>query len=237
MSSIYPRPARKSRMARHTLAEVAAAELLERIMRGELSPGAPLRLAELAAELDMSHMPVREGLRRLEAMGIVDIEPHKGARVREISVEDLEDTQRTRILLESRAIEMAAERFSDDDAKLAGHALQETLDLARAGDPFDARQAHAEFHFALYRASGSRWMVKAIEPVWQNSERYRFGGATSADRVAQSHREHEAILRACEAHDREAAVAALQDHLAGAAARIRESLEERLDRARSEGKR
>lgn len=229
-------PRARGPVARHTLAEAAAAEILERIMSGDIPPGAPLRLGEVAADLGMSHMPVREGLRRLEALGIVEIQAHKGARVRDLSAEDLEDTQRTRLKLESSAIEMAAERFTDADADRAGRALEETLERAQAGDPLDARQSHTDFHFALYRASGSHWLVKAIEPVWQNSERYRFSGTTSAERVAQAHLEHEEILRACEAHDVDAAGAALRAHLEGASTRIRASLEARLAAAPSSGR-
>lgn len=235
MSTIATGGASRRRHPRHTLAEVAAAELLDRIMSGAIPPGAPLRLTEIAGELEMSPMPVREALRRLAALGIVEIEAHKGARVRDFSIADLEDTQATRLKLESLAVEMAAQRFTDADAIAARSALAKVADSDRDGDPLDTREAHAAFHFALYRASGSHWLVAAIEPVWQNSERYRFSGEHDAERAQHSHREHEAILLACESHDPEAAVAALGDHLQGAWARIRASLDARLARAASRG--
>jgi DNA-binding GntR family transcriptional regulator len=223
-SSRKPGPIRE----RHTLAEIAALEILDRIMRGDFPPGSPLRLAELASELQMSHMPVREGLQRLGALGIVEIVPHKGARVRELSLDDFDDTQSTRLSLESIAIEKAATRFSEQDVAAARSALDETVERAREGDALEARQAHAAFHFALYRASGSRWLVRAIEPVWENSERYRFSGPTSAERVLQSHVEHQAILDGCVARDPAAAVAALRAHLTSAATRIRTNVKARI---------
>lgn len=215
-------------MNRQTLGEIAAQEILDLIMRGDIPPGAPLRLADLADQLEMSHMPVREGLQRLGVMGIIDIFPHRGARVRELSIEDLEDTQRTRLSLEVLAIEQAAARFDDADAVVAREALDATLRHARDHDPLRARRAHTDYHFALYRASGSRWLVKAIQPVWENSERYRFAGSTSTERVVESHREHEALLAACIDRDPFLAVEALQHHLNSAADRVRVTVEERM---------
>lgn len=228
MSSPRDTPLTKSRAPRQTLAEEAAAELLDRIMSGELPAGSPLRLVDLASQLEMSPMPVREGLRRLEALGIVEIQAHKGARVRDLSLPDLDDTQRTRLRLESIAIELAAANFTRSDADAAATALAEFAQHTADGSPLEARRAHAEFHFCLYRASRSRWLIRAIEPVWQNSERYRFLGPRGPERVVQSRIEHEALLVACEAGDPTQAVAALEIHLNGAAIRIRAGLEGRV---------
>lgn len=212
------------RGGRRTLAETAAAELHQLILSGELPSGTPLRLVELANRLDMSQMPVREGLRRLEALGLVDIIPHRGAWVRELSIEDLNDTHETRLALESLAVRAAAEHFGEEDAQTATTALAEHLRLSRHEDLIGARQAHADFHFALYRAGGSQWLARAIEPVWQNSERYRFGSRQTAFQIERNRQEHQAILDACLAHDPDAAEEALRNHLAGAVQRITETM-------------
>jgi DNA-binding GntR family transcriptional regulator len=213
--------------SRRTLAEVAAAELHELILSGELPGGTPLRLVDLAERLRMSQMPVREGLRRLEALGLVEVIPHRGAWVRELSMEDLMDTHRTRLTLESLAVREAAARFTEADAEVAGAALAEHVRLTKAGDHVAARFVHTEFHFAIYRASGSKWLPRAIEPVWQNSERYRFGSRQTKARIEQTRREHQAILDACVAHDEEGAEAALREHLEGAMQRITATMERR----------
>ena len=205
---------------RRTLAETAAAELHRMILAGTLPAGSPLRLTELAARLDMSPMPVREALRRLEALGLVEIVPHKGARVRELSETDLRDTYEIRVELESLAVARAALTFSTAEAARAEQALAEHEALLAAGDVAGARRAHTEFHFAIYHASGSRWLPRAIEPVWQNSERYRFASLPDGERRRLSHQEHQAILDACVAHEPERAVAALRGHLEGAMNRI-----------------
>jgi len=215
------------RGGRRTLAETAAAELHQLILSGELPSGTPLRLVELANRLDMSQMPVREGLRRLEALGLVDIIPHRGAWVRELSMVDLHDTHETRLALESLAVRAAAEHFGETDEQQAKTALAELLQLSESDDSVGARQAHADFHFALYRAGGSQWLARAIEPVWQNSERYRFGSAQTAVQLERNRQEHQAILDACVARDADAAEQALRNHLAGAVQRITETMTSR----------
>jgi DNA-binding GntR family transcriptional regulator len=212
---------------RRTLAEHAAAELHQLILSGELPSGTPLRLVELASRLEMSQMPVREGLRRLEALGLVEIIPHRGAWVRDLSLADLRDTHETRLALESLAVRAAAARFTEEDLTKAAAALAEHLRLSRAEDSAGARDAHAEFHFAIYRASGSLWLPRAIEPVWQNSERYRFGSRQTTAQIERNRLEHQAILDACVARDPDAAEQALRTHLAGAVQRITETMTSR----------
>ena len=207
-----------------TLAETAAAELHQLILSGELPSGTPLRLEELANRLRMSQMPVREGLRRLETLGLVDIIPHRGAWVRETSLDDLRDTYETRLAVETMAVRAAAERFTSRDAELAREALAELAVLEAAGDSAAARRAHSEFHFTLYRAGGSRWLPRAIEPLWQNSERYAAGDDQASEARERHRREHEEILEACIAHDPDAAAAALQTHLRTAQRRITEAM-------------
>jgi DNA-binding GntR family transcriptional regulator len=221
------------RGGRRTLAETAAAELHQLILSGELPSGTPLRLVELANRLDMSQMPVREGLRRLEALGLVDIIPHKGAWVRELSLDDLRDTHETRLALESLAVRAAAEHFGQQDEETAVAALAEHMRLSLADDSIGARQAHADFHFALYRAGGSQWLARAIEPVWQNSERYRFGSRQTAIQIERNLQEHQAILDACVARDPDAAEQALRNHLAGAVQRITETMTSKQPRETS----
>jgi DNA-binding GntR family transcriptional regulator len=213
-----PRPVRR------TLAEEAAAILHEQILSGEIPSGTPLRLIELSKRLDMSPMPIREGLRRLAALGLVEIIPHRGAWVRELSADDLRDTYLTRLELESLAVRRTAGRLTDVDGKAARQALEEHVRHSLAGNQAAAREAHTEFHFTLYRAGGSRSLPRAIEPVWQNSERYRFGSRPTAFLIERNRQEHQAILDACVAGDPDAAEQALRNHLAGAFQRITDTM-------------
>ncbi|MFV0253459.1 MAG: GntR family transcriptional regulator [Beutenbergiaceae bacterium] len=211
--------------ARHrTLADQVAADLQLAILQGEYAGGSHLRIQDLAERFETSPMPVREALRKLAGLGLVEILPHRGARVLELSLADLEDTYRTRMALECLTISEAARRITADQGEAAAAALARHEQLLDSGHTEEARNAHTEYHFLLYSAAGSKWLLRAIEPVWRNNDRYRFALSHDADDRAHSHLEHVRILEACLAHDPEAADAAMRDHLAGAMSRMRASM-------------
>lgn len=196
-----------------TLAEQAVAELQEAILTGELAPGTPLRLTRLAEQLDMSPMPVREAVRQLERLGLAEHVPHRGARVSELSVGDLHDTYEARLALEGLAVRRAAARFTADDRKRCAGLLGEHVRAYRGGDDRGSRELHTDFHFALYAASGSEWLLRLIRPLWQNSERYRIASLYERASLERRRREHQQILDACGARDPAGAEAGLRDHL------------------------
>lgn len=194
-----------------TLAEKAFVALHDAIVRGELQPGERLPIEELAEVLDMSPMPIREALRRLDAVGLVENVPHRGARVTELSLEDLRDMYEARLALEPLAVQHAAERFDDEDAERGRDALAA---LNRLGDrgTADTWAAHTAFHFALYEPAGSDWLLRLIRPLWESSERYRLA-APSKRKLSMRRDEHERILRACIEHQPAVARAELHNHL------------------------
>jgi DNA-binding GntR family transcriptional regulator len=196
-----------------TLAERAVADLQESILRGELPPGAPLRLEALAKALEMSAMPIREAIRELERLGLAEHVPHRGARVAQLTVEDLRDTYEARLALESLAVRQAAERAGADDVAIARRLLEEHLAAYRIGDAARGRTLHAEFHFALYAASGSQWLPRLIRPLWENSERYRLASLQAGRSLERRRSEHQRIVDAVAAHDPAAAEDALRAHL------------------------
>lgn len=196
----------------NTMAEAAVVELREAILSGDLAPGAPLRLEDLARRLGMSISPVREAVRRLETLGLAVHVPHRGARVSELAIDDLRDTYEVRLALETIAIRRAAVRFTKEDEDRAETLLDEYTDAHRDGDARRARSAHHDFHFTLYRASGSDWLVRLIRPAWENSERYR-AVSLAGRTIEQRQYEHERILDACVGHAPDAAARELVNHL------------------------
>ena len=195
------------------MAEAALAELQDSILSGELPPGSPLRLEELADRLGMSISPVREAVRRLESLGLAVHVPHRGARVSELALDDLRDAYEVRLLLEPCAVRRAAERFQAEDAAAARAHLAAYAQARERDDAAAARVEHATFHFVLYRASHSEWLLRLIRPAWENCERYR---AISLQRRshAEIDRQHERILEACVRHEPDRAADELMHHLA-----------------------
>lgn len=198
-----------------TLGEKAYEALHNAIVTGALAPGERLRIEQLAAALNMSHLPIREAIRQLESRGLVEHIPHRGGRVTEISLDDLRQLYDARLVMETGIIRRAARQFTTDDTAFAQAALDRLADAQDRGSSIEIWGAHTNFHFALYEPSASMWLVRLVRPLWESSQRYRLTipPLDSANRREQAKAEHEEILAACAAHDEEAAARALHNHL------------------------
>jgi DNA-binding GntR family transcriptional regulator len=196
------------------MAEVALERLREAIIHGDLTPGAPLRLEDLAQSLGMSISPIREAVRQLEALGLAEHVPHHGAKVMGLDVEELRELFSIRLALETMAVRRAAELFAETDETHAQAELAAFDAARRGGDIRAAVRAHTSFHFALYEAARSAWLLRLIRPAWDSCERYRpvLLRATGAPQDRHAELDVE-LLEACAAHDPERAAAALYAHL------------------------
>nr|WP_245792438.1 FCD domain-containing protein [Bowdeniella nasicola] len=104
--------------------------------------------------------------------------------------------------------------------------LQQHNAAVEAGQVDDARVAHRKFHFSLYAGAGSEWLVRGIEPAWQNAERYLFAAPDIDVNHDQGAVEHAEILAACSEHDSKRAARAIREHILGARDRIATQLQE-----------
>ena len=196
------------------MAEAALERLRESIILGELTPGAPLRLEELAQRLGMSISPIREAVRQLEALGLAEHVPHHGAKVMSLDVEELRELFSIRLAVETMAVRRAAELF-DAAGEEAARAHLAAYDEARhRADAHAAMREHTAFHFTLYEASQSGWLLRLIRPCWDSCERYRPVLLAEKGALQDRHEELDGeLLAACAAHDADRAAAALQAHL------------------------
>ncbi len=196
-----------------TLAGRAFGQLHSAILSGSLAPGERLPIEDIAAQLSMSPMPIREALRELDKLGLVEQIPHRGARVTELSIGDLREIYDGRLALEPLAARRAAEKFDDDDVARAKAAIK-ALDRAQKDkDDEEIWRAHTDFHFAIYDAARSEWLIRLIQPLWESSERYR-RAAPARRKVSERRGEHERILRACIDGDSDRAAGEMYAHLA-----------------------
>jgi DNA-binding GntR family transcriptional regulator len=196
-----------------TMAEAALERLREAIIMGELTAGTPLRLEDLARQLGMSISPIREAVRQLEALGLAEHVPHHGAKVMRLDVEELRELFSIRLALEAMAVRRAAELFEEGDAAGARANLSAYDEARHRGDIRAAVRAHGAFHFALYEAARSPWLLRLIRPAWDSCERYRpvlLAEGTLQDRHEELDVE---LLTACVAHEPDRAAQALHDHL------------------------
>lgn len=203
-----------------TLAEKAFGILHDAIVSGVLRPGERLPIEDLAAITGMSPMPIREALRRLDGVGLVENVPHRGAHVAHLSVEDLKEVYDCRLMLEIPTIGRAAAKFNEDDVANATSWLGRLEEALTRENDADSLEAHTEFHFALYRAADSHWLIRLIAPLWDSAERYRVATGGAGHLFQARLGEHQDLLDACREGRVAVAEASLWNHLVRSANQI-----------------
>jgi DNA-binding GntR family transcriptional regulator len=157
---------RTGALSRNVLADQVKDRLLEDIMNGRHPPGSRIIETKVARELGTSQAPVREALRGLEALGVVEITPFRGSRVRRPSRRDILEAYAVRSALESLAGRHAAPRMTDPDlADLADH-LESMRAAARADDGHALAEADARFHGRIVELADNGTLMK----VWRSLE-------------------------------------------------------------------
>lgn len=193
-----------------TKASLIRQRLAEAIMSGELRPGDRIVLDEIARELGVSKIPLREALSSLEGAGLVVTTPHSGPRVAPLPRHEIRGVYHLRESIEPLAMQLAV---------LSGGRLADELrainDRMRdaIGHSSDAEISalNAEFHLAIARATTFETIVGSVEGLLVKIRRYRAAGfaATWEGAVA----EHDQIVSAVEAGDRGRAIEAVRSHV------------------------
>jgi DNA-binding GntR family transcriptional regulator len=207
-----------------TLVELAAEHLRESIIAGDMAPGQRIPIGDVAEELGMSLIPVREALQALSREGIVIPLPRRGYRVAPLSVDDLAITYQLRLILEPLIVHMAVPQLDDSDlAALKG--VLDVLDEALQEGTWTRHYAdHRTFHFGIYDKCGASWLIRFTEMLWQNTQRYQRLTTRIDGELKARMREHHRILRACRDRDADLASELMRQHLTNAQVKIVEFL-------------
>src|SRR5438128_10222816 len=194
-------------------ASAAATELIrEAIVDGRLPPGQRLKEEELARELGISRTPVREARLILQAEGLVDAAPNRGAVVRSHDAGDLEDLYQLRALLEGYAARRAAAHISE--AAVADlRASCERFENLAEGDVQELVKENLLFHNVILDASSSRRVAELVRKVIELPLVYRSYIWYSVDQRRISAHYHRQITRAFEARDGERAELVMKEHV------------------------
>ena len=208
MARIAPDPAPLVRNA-----SAAATELIrEAIVDGRIGPGQRLKEEELARELGISRTPVREALLILQAEGLVDAAPNRGAVVRSHDAADLEDLYQLRALLEGYAARRAATRVNEVD--LAGlWSSCERFDHLADADVRELVRENLLFHNVILDACGSARVAHFVRKVIELPLVYKSYIWYSPDQRRISAHYHRQIVRALEAGDGERAELIMKEHV------------------------
>jgi DNA-binding GntR family transcriptional regulator len=191
--------------------------ILQSILEGELKPGDRVVETRIARQLDVSQSPVREAIRDLAGVGFLEIEPYRGARIRQFTREEFLDDMEIRGELEAIAAKRAATRITPSQIERLRSLVAEMHGMGEAGDAHGQAMTNTEFHRTVIEAAGS----DALERVWSMLEPFARTYVTAmvpgADLIWLGDR-HSAIVEALEAGDAEGAAAVMRQHAAEARA-------------------
>lgn len=199
-------------------AEAAYAAIREGILSGELERGQRLREEQLATRAGVSRTPVREALRRLDAEGLVEFTPNRGARVTAWSERELDDLYDTRALIEGHGAKLAATRITPDQLEELAQVAARMESLARRGSSAadDLTTLNGVFHRAVARASGSSQLEGLVRGIIDVPLVYRTFQRYTAERLLASSFHHIELVHALRAHDAAWAEAVMRGHILAA---------------------
>ncbi|MFB2533219.1 GntR family transcriptional regulator [Paracoccus sp. p4-l81] len=192
-----------------TLSARIARILAERIIMGEIPPGARLRQDHVAAEFGASHVPVREAFLALQTQGLAESEPRRGFRVTDFDVAELREVAEMRASLESLALRHAAPRIS---RTILLQAEEVTQHGDRASNLRDWEAANRRFHHLILAPCAMPRLLRAIDDLQAASARFLFA-AWRRDWEARTDHDHRAILDALRRGDTDLACATLARHV------------------------
>jgi DNA-binding GntR family transcriptional regulator len=191
------------------------------ILRGDLVPNQRLVEADMSSAFELPRAAVRTALVRLEHEGLIEREPHRGARVRLVSEAEAVEILEARAALEGLAANQAALNITRSGAD----ELRAVLDRQRAAlaeqDLLGASDVNAQLHAKIVELSGHATAQRLISALNSQMVRFQFRTILIPGRPAQSHQEHLAIVEAVTAGDAKKAERAMHRHLT----RVAEALE------------
>lgn len=198
-------------LERSVLSAQVKDKMLQWILEGELLPGSRIIETRIARQLGTSQAPVREALRDLATLGLVEMHPYRGARVRQPEPEELVEAMELRGELEAIAARAAARTIDEKMLSEMRGLLDEMRASAARGDAHAQAQQNSRFHTCVIAASGNR----TLQRLWSMLEPFARSYLTATVPGADLHwlaERHVAILDALEARDADRAAEAMRTH-------------------------
>jgi DNA-binding GntR family transcriptional regulator len=212
-------------LPQESLADGVVTALRSAITRGELAPGARLIERQLAAQLQVSHIPVREAIARLVEEGLVDRLPRRGARVAELSPSRLEEISSLRVVLEDFVVRRVMERWTADTGRPLRGLATEMVAAAERGDVLALYDLDGRFHETLWGLAEHSLLVELASQMRGRISGFLLAATSALDpRELVSHAQsHVALVELLEAGDVAAARRGMTRHIEVARARIARS--------------
>lgn len=187
--------------------------VLEAIDQGEFRPGDRLVESELAERFGVSRTPIREALQRLETQSVL-ARDGRSLVVSSLDHDQLGELYVVRAELEGLAARLAAQHAAPEEIRVLWDMIRKDRDLT--GHPDVLSRANKRFHRQLHLASHNRYLVQQLEMVHRSMALMATTSLAAEGRGSAALDEHEAIVRAIEARDGDAADSAIRQHISRA---------------------
>lgn len=208
------------------LPDLVLDKLMEWIMSGKLSMGDKLNTEELATQLGVSRMPIREALSNLEKKGLAESIPYAGTRLVTLTKEDVRQIYIARTALEPIAAKYACKKITDQEIRHLSEIQEEYKRIVR-GKELDAVEVYQQnrlYHFSIYKASQLDRICVMIESLWDNLSFFKLiYGQKLLDSEESREKmiaEHQSYLDALKRRDSELIYRLLQQNLKSRAENI-----------------
>ena len=214
-----------------TMTEIVEDEIRVRILNGDFIPGQRLVASEIADEMGVSRMPVRDALRNLEATGLVETIPHRGTIVKDLSELEILELYQIRAVLEGLAARLASERMDEKmleqiNDKISHHDLKTIQN-----EDYDSfTKLNREFHALIWEAAGSRKLENLLANLYDACSQYRNLSMLVSGRPDSIFNEHFAIFNALKCHDCDEAERLARTHYENTSRALIAAIENRKSR-------
>lgn len=186
------------------------------ILNGRYQPGDSLNEIKLSDEIGVSRTPVREAIRQLELAGLVETIPNKGAIVKGITAQDIEDIYTIRMRIEGLAARWAAEKATDAELEELREAVEMEEFYTQKNRTEQLMQFDSRFHEIIFRAGKSRVLMQTLSSYHHYVQRARGKSLGTPGRAEQVLEEHRAIYEAIAARDPDGAEKLMVQHIKNA---------------------
>jgi len=211
-----------------TLADRVCAEIVTAIVKGEIPSGQKISEPELARTYGISRGPLREAMRRLEGLRLIERKPNVGARVVQLSIKELVEIYHVREALEGMACRMAALHMSDEEIADLRSLLDEHERSVQEldGRSYFQKVGDLDFHYRIVQGSKNEKLLELLgSDLYHLVRMYRYQFSVSSSRPKRALKEHRQIVDAIEARDPELAELLMRRHISAA----RQNIENKLN--------
>ncbi len=183
------------------------------ILNGDLTQGEPLRQEDIARAFNVSRVPVREALLKLEQHGLITSQRYKGAVVAGLSLEEANEIFEFRALLEPEIIRRAVPHMSPEIMEAAANCCEA---FGRADDPMQWGDLNRRFHKTLYAPSGLAYHMEMLDKAMDRIDPYLRAQLLLSEGMQRANREHLMIVDACKSGKADTAADLTRQHILGA---------------------